>query len=566
MHDLLITGGTVVDGTGAPRRTADVAVSGGRITDVGRVDGPAKRTVKADGLLVTPGWVDIHTHYDGQASWDPLMTPSSWHGVTTAVMGNCGVGFAPARREQRQWMLELMEGVEDIPGAVLAEGVKWEWETFPEYLQAMARIPRAIDLAAQIPHAAVRVYVMGERGANREPATPDDMRQMAAIVKEAILAGAIGFSTSRTFVHKTSKGQQAPTFDVAAEELITIARAVGETGRGVLQMISDFEDIDAEFEIMRQCAKVSGRPLSFTLLQRDHQPTKWRELLDRVEIARAEGLDIKVQVACRPIGMVHGLECSMHPFFLTPGYQGIAGLPLAERVRRMQDPALRARIIAESRTPPENWRLASITRDFHKYYPLARDHADYEPHPDTSVAALARRTGRSPEDVVYDLLLEDEGTKKFYFPLYNYTGGDLEVVRQMMTHPASLMGLGDAGAHLGYICDASYPTYLITHWARDRTRGPKIPLEQLVHMQTMRNARGVGITDRGALLPGQKADINLIDFEKLSVSAPKMVYDLPAGGRRLVQTAEGYEATLAGGEPIESSGGRVGVLPGKMVN
>ncbi|MBL8377239.1 MAG: amidohydrolase family protein [Burkholderiales bacterium] len=550
MYDLLIQGGTVVDGTGAARRTADVAVKEGRIAEVGRITADAKRKVNADGLIVAPGWVDIHTHYDGQASWDPQMTPSSWHGVTTAVMGNCGVGFAPAKKHQRQWMLELMEGVEDIPGAVLEEGVKWEWETFPEYMQAMARIPRAIDLAAQIPHAAVRVYVMGERGANREPATQDDMQKMAAIVKEAILAGALGFTTSRTFVHKTSKGQQAPTFDVAAEELITIARAVGETGRGVLQMISDFEDIDAEFEIMRQCAKVSGRPLSFTLLQRDHQPTKWREVLDRVDIARAEGLDIKAQVACRPIGMVHGLECSMHPFFLTPTYQAMSGLPLAERVKRMQEATVRAQIIAESQRPPENWRLASITRDFHKYYPLARDHADYEPHPDTSVAAVAKRTGRSPEDLVYDLLLEDEGKKKFYFPLYNYAGGDLEVVRQMMTHPASLMGLGDAGAHLGYICDASYPTYLITHWARDRTRGPKLPLEQLVHMQTMRNARGVGLNDRGALLPGQKADINLIDFEKLSVSAPQMRYDLPAGGRRLVQTAGGYKWTFVSGEKL----------------
>lgn len=549
MHDLLIKGGRIVDGTGAPAYTGDVAVKDGRIAEVGKVEGSARQVVNADGLMVSPGWVDIHTHYDGQASWDPQMTPSSWHGVTTAVMGNCGVGFAPAKVHQRQWMLELMEGVEDIPGAVLAEGVKWEWETFPEYMQAMAKIPRAIDLAAQIPHAAVRVYVMGERGANREPATPDDMKQMAAIVKEAILAGAIGFSTSRTFVHKTSRGEQAPTFDVAAEELITIAKAVGETGRGVLQMISDFEDIDSEFEIMRQCAKVSGRPLSFTLLQRDHTPDKWRELLDRVEIARAEGLDIKVQVACRPIGMVHGLECSMHPFFLTPTYQSIASLPLAERVKRMQDPAVRARIVTEARNPPENWRLASITRDFHKYYPLARDHADYEPHPDTSVAAIAKRTARSPEDVVYDLMLEDEGKKKFYFPLYNYTGGDLEVVRQMLTHPASLMGLGDAGAHLGYICDASYPTYLITHWARDRTRGPKIPLEQLVHMQTMRNARGMGLVDRGALLPGQKADMNLIDFEKLSVSAPQMRYDLPAGGRRLVQTTEGYQFRFLAGLP-----------------
>jgi N-acyl-D-aspartate/D-glutamate deacylase len=565
MHDLLIKGGTIVDGTGASAFTGDVAVDGARISAVGKLGTTAKRVVNADGLLVTPGWVDIHTHYDGQALWDPHLTPSSWHGVTTAVMGNCGVGFAPAHPHQRQWMLELMEGVEDIPGAVLAEGVQWEWETFPEYLAALARKPRAIDIAAQIPHAAVRVYVMGERGANREPATPDDMARMAAIVKQAILAGAVGFTTSRTFVHKTSRGQQAPTFDVAAEELITIARAVGETGRGVLQLISDFEDLDAEFDILRQCARVSGRPLSFTLLQRDHQPDKWRQVLDRVEIARADGLDIKAQVACRPIGMVHGLECSMHPFFATPGYKTVADLPLPERVRRLKDAALRQRIIDESRTPPENWRLASITRDFHKYFPLAADHADYEPHPDTSVAGIAKRLRQSPEDVAYDLLLEDDGKKKFYFPLYNYAGGDLEVVRQMMTHPASLLGLGDAGAHCGYICDASYPTYLITHWARDRTRGPKLALEALVHAQTQRNARQIGLADRGALAVGQKADINLIDFEHLSISAPRMIHDLPAGGRRLVQTAAGYQETFLSGQAMRTDAGTTHGLPGVTI-
>ena len=564
MHDLLIRGGTLIDGTGAPGYSGDVAIKDGKIVETGKITGAAKRTVDATGLLVAPGWVDIHTHYDGQASWDPLMTPSSWHGVTTAVMGNCGVGFAPAHPHQRQWMLELMEGVEDIPGAVLAEGVKWDWESFPQFLDAVAKTPRIMDLGAQIPHAAVRVFVMGERGANREEATPDDVKKMAAVVKEAISAGALGFTTSRTFVHRTSRGEQTPTFGVAADELTSISRAVGETGKGVLQMISDFDDIDSEFNILRDCAKVSGRPLSFTLLQRDHMPEKWRAVMERVAKARTEGLDIKAQVACRPIGMVHGLECSMQPFFLTEGYKEIAHLPLAERVARLRNPAMRARLLAECVNPPENWRLASITRDFHKLFPLA-DKADYEPRHEDSVAGIAEATGRTCEEVAYDLMLEDGGKKKFYFPLYNYTDNNLDVVREMLTNPATLLGLGDAGAHCGYICDASYPTYLITHWSRDRQRGPKLGLEFLVHAQTQRNARGLGMMDRGALLPGMKADINLIDYEQLGLSAPKMVYDLPAGGRRLVQSATGYEKTFVSGELVMERGEATGALPGKLV-
>ena len=565
MHDLLIHGGTIIDGTGAERYTGDIAIKDGRIAETGKITGSATRTIDASGLLVAPGWVDIHTHYDGQASWDPLMTPSSWHGVTTAVMGNCGVGFAPAHPHQRQWMLELMEGVEDIPGAVLAEGVKWEWESFPQYLDAVAGTPRIMDLGAQIPHAAVRVFVMGERGANREEATPDDIAKMAAVVKESIAAGALGFTTSRTFVHRTSRGEQTPTFGVASNELTSISKAVGETGKGVLQMISDFDDIDAEFNILRDCAKVSGRPLSFTLLQRDAMPEKWRGVMQRVATAREQGLDIKAQVACRPIGMVHGLECSMNPFFLTPGYAAIAHLPLAERVVRLSDPALRARLIREAATPPENWRLASITRDFHKLYPLGRDHANYEPRFEDSVAGIAKATNRSPEDVAYDLMLEDSGKKKFYFPLYNYSDNNLDVVREMLSNPATLLGLGDAGAHCGYICDASYPTYLITHWSRDRERGPKLGLEFLVHAQTQRNARGLGMTDRGALLPGMKADINLIDYAKLNLGAPQMTYDLPAGGRRLVQNATGYEATFVAGELVMERGKATGALPGRLV-
>ncbi len=567
MHDLLIRGGTIVDGTGAPAYTGDVAVSGGRVVEVGKVSSAASRTLDAAGLMVAPGWVDIHTHYDGQASWDPYMTPSSWHGVTTAIMGNCGVGFAPAREHQRQWMIELMEGVEDIPGAVLHEGVRWEWESFPEYMNAMERTPRVMDIGAQIPHAAVRVYVMGERGAAREAATDDDIASMAAIVKASISAGAFGFTSSRTIVHRTSRGEPVPSLGAPANELVAISRAVGETGSGVLQLISDFEEIDSEFNLLRACAEASGRPLSFTLLQNDFAPQRWRDVMRRVGMARNEGLDIKAQVASRPIGMVHGLECSMHPFFLAPSYIEIAALPLAERVQRMREPARRARILAEAAVAPANRRLDSITHHFHKYFPLSGTgaSADYEPCAEDSIAGIAAQQGRAPAEVAYDLLLEDQGAKKFYFPLYNYSGNNLDDVREMLTHPATLLGLGDAGAHCGYICDASYPTTLLTHWARDRTRGEKLPLEFLVHAQTLRNARGVGLTDRGALTVGMKADINLIDFDQLRASAPQMIYDLPAGGRRLVQRASGYVATLVSGEMVTSQGQATGALPGRLV-
>ncbi len=563
MHDVVIRGGTVVDGTGSPSFSGDVGITAGRIAEVGKV-GAGKREIDATGLLVAPGWVDIHTHYDGQATWDPYMTPSSWHGVTTAIMGNCGVGFAPAQTSQRQWMIELMEGVEDIPEAVLSEGVKWAWESFPEYLDALETMPRAMDLGAQIPHGALRVFVMGERGAGREVATEDDIAKMAALAREAVAAGAFGFTSSRTIVHRTSKGEAVPSLGAASRELQAIGRAVGETGKGVMQLISDFDELDEEFTLIRDVATASGRPLSFTLLQHDFLPERWREVMKRVTSARSAGLDIKAQVACRAIGMVHGLECSMHPFFLCPSYVEIAKLPLAERARRLRDPALRARILAEWANPPGNRRLDSITQHLHKYFPIGSD-SEYEPRKEDSVAGIAASTGRKPEEVAYDLMLEDEGLRKFYFPLYNYTSSDLSVVHEMMSHPATLLGLGDAGAHCGYICDASYPTYLIKHWARDRTRGPKFSLERLVEMQTLRNARAIGLTDRGALLPGMKADLNLIDFAKLGLSTPEMLYDLPAGGRRLVQRASGYEATIVSGEVVMERGKATGALPGRLV-
>ena len=564
MHDVLITGGTVIDGTGQAGFTADIAISQGRITQVGRVTGAAHRTLPAEGLLVTPGWVDIHTHYDGQATWDPYMTPSSWHGVTTAIMGNCGVGFAPSRAHQRQWMMDLMEGVEDIPGVVLAEGVQWEWESFPEYLDALDRRPRIMDVGAQVPHCALRVYAMGERGAAREAATADDIDTMARLVQEAVQAGALGFSSSRTVVHRTKQGHAVPTLEADGQELIRIATAMGQTGKGVNQLISDFDDLDGEFDLIRNMARHSGRPISYTLLQHDFLPHRWREVLRRTSAARDEGLTLRAQVACRPVGMVHGLECSMHPFFLAPSYLAIADLPLEDRVRRMQDPALRARILAEAAQPPDNRRLNTITQHFHKLFPIG-ERSDYEPRADDSVAAIAQRQGRPAADVAYDMLLEDGGRRKFNFPIYNYTDQNLDVVRDMMTHPAALFGLGDAGAHCGYICDASYPTFLMTHWGRDRTRGEKLPLEFLVHGQTLRNAQAMGIQDRGALKPGMRADINLIDFDQLNLTRPQITNDLPAGGRRLVQHASGYVQTLVAGQVVMENGQATGALPGRLV-
>jgi len=564
MYDLIIKGGTLIDGTGAASITSDVAIKDGCIVDIGKITSKANRAINADGLFVTPGWVDIHTHYDGQVSWDPYLSPSSWHGVTTAVMGNCGVGFAPAHVHQREWMMELMEGVEDIPGAVLAEGVKWEWETFPQYMDAMSRIPRIMNVGAQIPHGALRVFVMGERGANREAATLDDMKIMAAIAKEAIAAGALGFTSSRTIVHRTKRGAAVPSLGVDGQELIEIATAIGETGKGVLQLISDWDDLDAEFNMIRDVTQASGWPMSYTLLQHDFLPERWREVLRRTEIARGEGLDIKAQVACRGIGMIHGLECSMQPFFMTPSYQKIAHLSLAKRVRELQNPELKKRMLMESMNATDNRRLESITQHFHKYFPIY-DRANYEPLAEESIAGIAAGIGLSAVEVAFDMMLQDESRQKFYFPLYNYTENNLDVVHAMLTHPATLLGLGDAGAHCGYICDASYPTYLIKHWARDRTRGPKLPIEFLVHAQTQRNARALGMFDRGALVLGMKADINIIDYEKLDLSNPKMVNDLPAGGRRLIQKASGYVSTMVNGQVVMEHGEPTGQLPGQLI-
>jgi N-acyl-D-amino-acid deacylase len=567
MHDLLIRAGTIVDGSGAPAFTGDVAVDGGRITEVGRVCAPARRTLDADGLLVSPGFVDVHTHYDGQATWDPLLTPSCFHGVTTAVMGNCGVGFAPMQRDSRQFLIELMEGVEDIPGSVLAEGVEWGWESFPEYLDALERRPRIMDVGAQLPHAALRYYVMGDRGAAREPAHAEDLQRMADLAEQALRAGALGFSTSRTLLHKTARGEYVPNFGAAAAELKAIGEGVRRAGRGVLQLLSDFDDVDAEFAMLRDWVRASGRPLSFTLVQRLEHPEQWRRLLELIDAAQRDGLQIRGQVAPRAVGLVLGLQATLHPFMSKPSYAAIADLPLAERVARMRDPEVRARILAEpfdalpGRIPAF---IVDVFKRLDRVYPLG-DPPDYEPCAQASVAGRAALLSVDPFALMYDLLLERDGRELLFAPAANYVHGDYEATLAMLRHPHTVVGLGDGGAHCGSICDGSFPTYLLSHWTRDRTRGERLALEFAVHRHTRAPAELIGLRDRGLLAPGMKADVNLIDHDNLYLAPPRIVNDLPAGGRRLMQTAKGYVATIVSGEVVIDHDEPTGALPGRLL-
>ncbi|HSJ97822.1 MAG TPA: amidohydrolase family protein [Myxococcota bacterium] len=564
MHDLVFRGGTLVDGTGAPAATGDLAVDGGRIAQVGGKAGAARREVDARGCLVAPGWVDVHTHYDGQVTWDPYLTPSSWHGVTTVVMGNCGVGFAPARPDRHQWLIGLMEGVEDIPGTALAEGIDWQWEGFPEYLDAVQRMPRAIDVAAQVPHGAVRAYVMGERGAKNEASTPEDVAEMARIVREALAAGALGFSTSRTLLHRAIDGEPVPGTFANEQELLGIGRALGAAGHGVFELASDLSPETAEFAWMEQLSAETGRPVTFACLQNDFDPEQWRRSLAATEQAAARGARVVPQVAGRPTGLLLGLQSTFHPFSDHPTYRSeLSALPLAERVRRMRDPAVRARLLAEQ--PGPNFPIAQyIASSLHKLFPLG-DPPDYEPPPEQSVKATAEREGRSPQEVAYDLLLQRDGRELLYFPLLNYAGGDFEAIREMLLHPQAVIGLSDGGAHCGIICDASMPTFLLTHWVRDRQRGERLPLEHVVRMQTRNTARLFGLEDRGRLVPGLRADVNLIDLENLRIDPPEMVFDLPASSRRLVQRSHGYRMTVQAGQVIFEDGEPTGALPGRLI-
>ena len=557
-HDLVIRGGSVVDGTGAPARTADVAIDGGTITAIGQVAGTGREEIAADGAMVAPGWVDIHTHYDGQVTWDPEVTPSSWHGVTTVVMGNCGVGFAPARPDGRNFLIELMEGVEDIPGTALHEGIDWAWESFGEYLDAVASMPRVLDVAAQVPHAAIRAYVMGDR-AHEEP-TDAEVGAMADLVEEGLVAGAVGFATSHTLLHSSKYGFVPGTM-AGPSELLALADAVGRAGHGVFQLITDNQGTGLDRLWLREVAERTGGTVTYSLAQSPVAPESWREALSYAEEDLAAGFTIVPQVASRPVGMLFGLQSSLHPFITHPTYRAGAALPLAERVQYLR--ANRDQLLAEESQTHSVVARALMSR-WSQIFPLG-DPPDYEPHPSTSVAAVAERQGRRPEEVVFDWLLERNGEALLFAPLAGYAQGDHEAIREMMLHPATVLGLADGGAHCGLICDASMPTYLLTHWARDRNRGEGVPLEQVVRLQTSRPAEVYGFTDRGTLAPGMRADVNVIDLENLTLHAPEMVNDLPANGRRLVQRADGYLATVVAGETTFVNGKATGRRPGQLV-
>jgi len=561
--DLVIRGGTVVDGTGGAPFAADVAVRDGLIVQVGEVAGHGAQEIDARGRIVTPGFVDIHTHYDGQATWDHHMQPSAWHGVTTVVMGNCGVGFAPCKPQDHDRLIRLMEGVEDIPFPVLAQGLPWNWESFPDYLDSLDGRSFDVDIGTQLPHAALRVFVMGERGANREDAGEADIHAMAAIAKRAVEAGALGFSTSRTLNHRTSDGQPTPTLTASEDELTGIAMGLAAAGKGTLQFVSDFADPEAEFAMLRRIVERSGRPLSFSLVQSPRDPDQWKLLLDRLADASAAGLPMRAQVCGRPVGILFGFELTLNPFSSHPSYREIAGLPLAERVQRLRDPDLRARLLAEG-APGGPGFAANMTRNWRIMF-LMGDEPDYEQTADATIAALAAARGTTPEELALDHMLSNGGKGMLYLPFLNYANGSLDPSHAMLTHPDTVPGLSDGGAHVGMICDGSFPTSNLTHWTRDRTRGPKLSLEAMVRMQTHDTAQAVGLGDRGLIAPGYRADLNVIDYRNLRLKAPAVAHDLPAGGRRLVQRADGYVATIVAGVVTYRDGEPTGALPGRLL-
>ncbi len=583
MLDLKITGGTVVDGTGAERFRADIGVKDGRIVEVRRrsgddegLDTDAAEQIDATGRFVTPGFVDVHTHYDGQVSWDDTLTPSSLHGVTTVVSGNCGVGFAPVRPGREQWLIELMEGVEDIPGSALAEGITWQWESFPQYLDAIEKRSLAVDYGTQVAHGAVRGYAMGERGARNEEATADDIAAMARIVTEAIEAGALGFSTSRTEAHRAIDGEPVPGTYAAEAELFGLGRAMAAGGQAVFEVSpqgtageSPAEATMRELDWMTALAAEIERPVSFTMIQTGGAPDLWRRQLERAGAALDRGIELYAQFAARPFGMLFGFS-GYHAFTHRPTYRKLkAELGDADLVARLADPAVRAAILAETDLPPQpvpmfDGLYALIQYSVDKIFPIG-DPPDYEPTPDTTVAAIAARRGVDPLATMYDLMLDSGGTAMLMLPFFNYAEGNHDAIYEMMTHPAAVSGLSDGGAHCGLICDASYPTFLLTHWARDRHRGPKFSLEYVVRKQTLDTATLFGLSDRGVIAEGRKADMNVIDMDALRLDVPRMVHDLPAGGRRLLQGATGYDATVVSGVVTRRHGTDTGARPGRLI-
>ncbi len=579
--DLLIFGGLLVDGTGAAPRLADVAVQDGTIAAIGDLSGhEANERLDARGHIVTPGFVDLHTHFDGQISWDDDLMPSSIHGTTTVVMGNCGVGFAPCRAADRDALIALMEGVEDIPGSVLAEGLRWDWETFPEYMDALDKRQKTIDYAVQVPHDALRVFVMGERGIRGEPATEEDVTNMQRVLRESLLAGAVGFSTGRSDNHRSRTGAATPAAEANERELIGLAGAFSEVKHGILQAVSDFdlgdgpESFEREFDVLeRMAAAAPGHTLSVSLAQRDQAPNQWRRIIARAEEASAKGLPIRLLTAPRGIGVILGLEATFHPFIGFPSFKRVAHLPLAERVAEMQKPEFRRQLLSEkserlagdgSSVPPiADWLLAQIDTIAFRFFTLG-DNPNYEPTLAESIGARAKARGVRALEEVLDALLEDEGHALLYFPVYNYAEFSLDNVREMITHPLALPGLSDSGAHVGTICDASFPSFLLSYWARDRKKGT-IPIERVVQMITSDTANYLGMHDRGELRPGLRADINVIAHADMRLYPPKMRADLPAGGKRLLQAVDGYRATFVRGELIVENGKLTGRRPGRLV-
>ncbi len=588
MIDLLIRGGTVVDGTGAEPFAADVGVKDGRIVAIGRVDGRARRTVDADGALVVPGFVDVHTHYDGQASWDETFSPSVFHGVTTLVMGNCGVGFAPVRPGDQDRLIALMEGVEEIPGAALAEGIHWNWTSFRDYMEALDAMPHALDFMTLVPHDCLRLFVMGDRAARGEPALPDDRDAMSRLLREALLAGAAGLSMGRTDNHRTREGAATPSAEADAAELLALAGVFRGLPYRVLHAVSDFDCMrgdaasqrarfDAEYALLESVARHAGRPLALTWLERINAPEQWRWLAERAERSVADGVDVRLQAASRAIGLLNGLDTSFNALVAFPSYRAIAHLPPAERAARMRDPQVRGRILSEPRTtlsgegssvpPLADEILGRIDEVSMLMFPFAAgdgDVPDYEPDPRTSFGAQARARAERPLALIYDWLAAGDGTNLVYFPIFNFLRGSLDTVHAMLTHPLALAALGDAGAHVGTVCDASMTTTLLSHWARDR-RGERIPLPAVVRMLSARNAGHMGLSDRGTVAIGRRADLNLIDPAAIANGPPRLVRDLPAGGRRFVQGARGYLATLVAGEPVVEDGRLTGARPGRLV-
>ena len=565
MHDLVIRNGLVVDGTGSPGRRADVAIDGGLVSIVGEVSERGREEIEAEGKLVTPGFVDIHTHFDGQVTWDPLLTPSFWHGVTTVVMGNCGVGFAPAAPNRREWLIGLMEGVEDIPGSALAEGMEWGWESFPEYLDFLETLPKAIDVGTQVPHGAVRAYVMGERGARNEDANPEDIAEMAAIVREGLEAGALGFSTSRTLAHRAIDGEPVPGTFAAEDELFGIGRVLGELGTGIYEVAPagvTGDDANApalEIAWMRKLSAEISRPVTFAMVQFDNDPEAWRQAFEASIEALDEGAEIYPQVAARGISLLLTLR-GRHPFIHSPSYRELDGLGWAERAERMREPQLRERILGEVSSPDA--ALGFLM--WNKLYPMS-DPPNYEPEARETVAARASAAGMTPLEFAYDFLTEGEGENVLFAPLFNYANGDLEPTREMLLHPRSAVGLSDGGAHCGVICDAGMPTFMLTHWTRDRERGERLPLEWVVKRMTQDTARLYGLGDRGVLAPGKKGDVNVIDYEALQLELPQATHDLPTEAMRLIQRSRGYEATIVSGEVISRHGEETGARPGQLI-